>query len=88
MFPSDIWFERAKEMAVSREVSSCFREVVKDHISIIFARLLEVSNLLMNSWSHPSKKINHLIPTTYQRLVDFVSDLEGDLHFLNNYDRC
>lgn len=39
-------------------------------IDVLTLRLGAVSSLLSRAWSHPSKRVNHMVPAIYQRLVD------------------
>eukprot|EP01041_Mallomonas_annulata_P002162 gene2162-4208_t len=46
-------------------------------LEILTAKIAAVSGLLSRAWSHPSKQVNHMVPTVYQRLVDFAACIEN-----------
>lgn len=39
-------------------------------VDSLMPHLRTVSSLLINTWSHPSKQVNHMVPTVYQRLIN------------------
>ena len=52
---------------------------------VLLPRLRTISNLLINTWSHPSKQVNHMVPTVYQRLINATNTLTLDLRSAANH---
>ena len=44
-------------------------------INSLIPHLRVLSTLLINAWSHPSKQVNHMVPTVYQRLLNAAQKL-------------
>ena len=45
--------------------------------SLLLERLMEITSLLTQHWSHPSKKVSHLVPAVYRRLIDLISFIDA-----------
>eukprot|EP01038_Epipyxis_sp_PR26KG_P010809 gene10809-14510_t len=41
----------------------------------IQSNFLIISNLLLNNWNHPSRQVNHIVPTLFEKLLKISSDI-------------
>merc|ERR1711871_794699 len=64
----ELWLQRVEEYIVAQDFTS--------GIGFLLERLMDITALLTHHWSHPSKKVSHLVPAVYQRLVDLISFIE------------
>ena len=69
-----IWFNKVEEfLQLDLKINDdSFQNLIIYHLEIF----LKITNLLNNCWNHPSKKINHLIPTLYQKLVNLLGVID------------
>jgi hypothetical protein len=44
-------------------------------VDLMFSKLHSISTILVSTWSHPLKQVNHMVPTVYQRLINAVHTL-------------
>jgi hypothetical protein len=44
-------------------------------VDLMFSKLNSISTILVSTWSHPLKQVNHMVPTVYQRLINAVQAL-------------
>lgn len=65
----ELWFNRVEDAILRPCQSSCIRH---SQLVLIVSHSFEIVSILTDCWSHQSKKVNHLVPMVYQRLIDLV----------------
>jgi hypothetical protein len=70
----ELWFNRVEDAILIPCQSSSIRH---SQLVLIVSHLFDIVSILTDCWSHPSKKVNHLVPMVYQRLIDLVNIVDS-----------
>ena len=69
------WFNCLDILISSSSIVDSMTIPCATQIHSLIPHLRIISTLLINAWSHPSKQVNHMVPTVYQRLINAAQKL-------------